>query len=318
MMSRPTSPATPVTLTTRIAAVALAVAAAGTMSACGGGDKPPAPATQTGPADPHATYERLVAEIYGTPAQRDAVQEVAYLRGEIATAACFSKTGVAYPIAAYTPLPDPGDAGSPDTLAGFAPVRHDFGVASGIIRFAAIGAPVTPGLAAATTPAARAAFQKALDSCQTAGADDAADDAPAARQNLAGKLIAALTAVQNEAAPKLATTYPVCMKAAGVVTTDMAAAIQQVRGKFPQIDFDKPTDATKAPGWSAAEAFEAKVAAADAGCRMSSLPTVMAAAGPALTAFAAANKPALDSVAATWTKAETDVQTLRAQAKPAA
>ena len=102
------------------------------------------------------------------------------------------------------------------------------------------------------------------------------------------------------------------MPATGVSGLDLYVKVGQA---YPVITYDKKSDATKAPGWAEAVAFEAKAAAADAACRADAVPVALVAADPALRKFATDHAAALDAVAADWARMTTEVASLRTQIK---
>jgi hypothetical protein len=273
---------------------ALAVIALATLTGCAGQE-----AIQTAaPVDGEAALETVISQVYGTPAQRAAGQELSWLTSQTAIAACARPKGAVYTVPAWTPSgqvtsPAPGD------LLGFAPQRVDFGVANRIETLAKHGQPVNAGLAAAVD---KDAWFSAVGSCQDAAQAGEKLTVPAGQEALEGKLVDALTAAQNAAAPNLAAEYAACMKSAGIDANDLSETYIKVEQAFPVASSDKPTDPTRLPGWDTAVAFEKTAAAADWNCRSGQRAEVVAASADEIAAFAADNATALTEVAAGWAK----------------
>jgi hypothetical protein len=278
------------------ARVFVALVAAGTASLTGCGAAP----VDVGPgaADPQATLETLVSQIYGTQEQREAGRELAYLASQKAIAECTLPKGVTYGIAPYVPMLPPVEP-SPGDLLGFAPKREDFGIAASIQMRVARGEPVNPGLAAVDGPAAEQRWFQAVESCQNAGHAGEQLEFPAGQSQLAIEFEDVLRAAQDEAAPDLPEKYASCMAAAGIKAADLSEAYISAANAFSGVS-DATSDPTKLPGWAAAVAYERKAAKADWTCRASDVPRVIEASVDRLAAFARDQSTRLAEVAHGW------------------
>lgn len=282
------------TVKTRVALATIALAA---LTGCAGqGPISPAALQPATLADGEAALNAVISQVYGTPEQRQAGEELSWLTSQAAIAACALPKGATYTVPTWTPSLPPTPP-APGDLLGFAPQRADFGVAKRIETLAKRGQPINADLAAA---ADKDAWFAAVGSCQHAAQAGEKLAVPAGQEVLEGKLVDALTAAQSEAAPNLAAEYATCMKSAGIDANDLSETYIKVEHAFPAVSSDKPTDPTGQPGWDTAVAFEKKAAAADWNCRSSRRAEVIAASVDEIDAFTAANATALTEVAAGW------------------
>lgn len=288
----------------------MAVVAAGIAGLTGCGNA--SPDVDSGAAGPRATFETLVAQIYGSEEQREAGRELSYLTSQKAIAECALPKGATYGVVPYAPSSPPVEP-SPGDLVGFAPRRADFGIATQIQLLAARGEPVNPGLAAVDGPAAEHRWFQAVESCQGAARPGEQVEFPAGQPALESEFVEALTAAQDEAAPDLPGKYAFCMAAAGVKVADLSAAYISASERFPVAPPTEKSDATKLPGWADAVAYERKVATTDWACRASHVPRVIEASEDRLAAFARDRSARLAEVANGWA----ELPALARQQRPA-
>jgi hypothetical protein len=296
--------------TIRLVAVGFALTTLGALTACGrDGAEARAPG---GVADGRALYEQLVTQMYGTPTQRAAAEELGFLTAQHAIAACTATVGVTCGIPTYvamdTSFVAPGD------LLAFAPVRSDYGVGARIQRFAAAGEDADAGLGVASSAEENDRQSRALENCQAEAAyGDSLASGPPGQSALEGRFEKTLQAVQDRVLPDLPTDYASCMSQAGFDSRDLVETYLAVERTYPGVSYQQPSDVTKLPGWAEAVAFEHKAAAADAACRADAVDIAMAAARRTMTDFAAENETALAANAAAWKDVEEQLTELQAQ-----
>lgn len=288
--------------------VVAALAATVTLAGCAGQASveqvgSPGPATVE---DARATYDQVVAKVYGTPEQRRASAEAGWLRTQLAVASCMAERRQQYAMPPFQGLPDTGVA--PGDVLAFAPPREDFGVGRRLKAFAAAGEPAQPALVDAGT-AKQTAYTQAISGCATGEVTDAGN--PKGQEVLDGQLVAVLTQVQESATPELPDDYTACLTAAGVPAKNLSDLYVKVELAYPPISYEKKSDATKADGWANGVAFEAKAAASDWECRAGAADAAVVAAMPAMQRFTADHAAELDTVAAGWAQASADVTVLR-------
>lgn len=260
-----------------------------------------------------AAYTKILEQVYGTLAQREAAEERAWINAQAAMSACVAKTSSTYGITPYpgglsSTHPAPGD------LLAFAPAREDFGVASRLTAKADKAERTNPGLAAATTDAEKKQFFKDLQGCQKAAVPFEGTNMPARAEALIPKLLSTLERVQKQATPTLRADYGRCLKEAGINAADRPELYALVDNAFPSVPAGHG-DPANLPGWGQAVAFERQAAATDAACRADAVEVAMAAAPAELEKFSKANAADLATASAGWAQAETDVKALRARYK---
>ncbi len=285
----------------------LALVATAALASCAGAE-PGAPST--------ARYDKVVAQIYGTPAQRRAADARAWWTSRVAAVECMRRAGHTYPIVGYN-APSNRESVAPGDLLAFAPTRQDLDVADQLIRAAdarlvldSAARNVTGDGSTEGDPAS------AVRRCETEATAAAGPRVPDGQQALAAKLVDRLRHVQAAAAPSLAADYRTCMATAGIPAADLADLQTRVQRAFPATLATVEYDPTTVPGWADAVAFDHRAAAADARCREATVRTVRAAAAPQLVAFARQNAAELDRVAAGWAWIEVDARNAETAAGP--
>ena len=244
-----------------------------------------------------AAFARITDQIYGTPAQRAAAEERAYLTAQAAIADCAAQTGIVYAVTPFVPVTNPDSPVAPGDLLGFAPLRSDFGVATRIIRLATHGSPTNPGLAQATTAAAKKTYLTTVEKCQGAAADGDRLAAPDGQEALEGQFVTALTEWQNFMLPP-DDAWRQCMTHRGISAWDLTSLYMHVENRYPPISYDTPSDPTRLPGWPAAWAFETQAAGSDVICRTHHVDVQMAIVPDTLAAFERDNTVTLQATAA--------------------
>ncbi|WIN00062.1 hypothetical protein ACTOB_003741 [Actinoplanes oblitus] len=286
----------------------LAVGATATLAACSSA----APA-----ASPAASYDKVIAQVYGTPAQRRAADARAWWTSRLAAVECMRRAGHVYGIVGYNP-PSDREHVIPGDLLAFAPAGQDLDVADQLVRAADARLVLdSEGRSVAndngSTDVDRVA---AARRCESEVAVAAGPRVPDGQQALAAQLVDRLRHVQDATAPTLAADYGRCMAAADIPAADLATLRTRVERAFPATLAAVEYDPTKLPGWAQAVAFEHRAAAADAGCREAAVTTVRAAAAPQLVEFARQHAAELDRVAAGWTWIEADARNAEYAAMP--
>ncbi|GAA4609691.1 hypothetical protein GCM10023107_92880 [Actinoplanes octamycinicus] len=279
-----------------------AVAATAALAACGGA----APAASSAPG-----YDKIIVQVYGTPAQRRAADARAWWTSRVAAVECMGRAGQPYGIVGYNAPSDREDI-APGNLLAFAPAREDFDVAAQLIR----AADARLVLDSAANGAGGSDRASVVRRCETEAAAATGPRVPDGQQALAGALVDRLRRVQDAAAPTLAADYRTCMAAGGIPVADLVALRTRVERAFPATLATVEYDPTKLPGWAAAVAFEHRAAAADARCRETAVKAVRAAAAPQLAEFTREHAAELDRVAAGWAWIEVDARNAEHAAGP--
>lgn len=286
----------------------LAVVSTAALAACSGA----APA-----AAPAVGYDKIITQVYGTPAQRQAADARAWWTARLAAVECMRRAGHAYGIVGYNATSD-REYVAPGDLLAFAPVRQDLGVADHLVRAggarlvlnAAANAIANDGGSTNRDPIADA------HRCEAEAAAASGPSVPDGQQTLAGRLADRLRQVQDATAPTLASDYRSCMAAAGIPAVDLADLQTRVERAYPVTPATVEHDPTKLPRWAEAVAFERRAATADARCREAAVRTVRAAAAPQLVEFSRQHAAELDRVAAGWAWIEVDARNAETAAGP--
>jgi hypothetical protein len=284
------------------------VVTAAALTACTGA----APATP-----PAAGYDEIVAQVYGTPAQRRAADARAWWTSRIAAVECMRRAGHTYSIVGYN-APSNREHVSPGNLLAFAPARQDFDVADQLVRAASARLVLDSEARSVTTDDGSTDPDRApaVRRCETAATAAAPGRVPDGQQTLAAQLVDRLRQAQAATAPTLAGDYRTCMAAAGIPADDLADLQTRVERAFPVTQATVEGDPTMLPGWADAVAFEQRAAAADARCREAAVKTVRAASAPQLVEFARQHAADLDRVAAGWAWIEVDARNAETAAGP--
>lgn len=286
----------------------LALVATAALAACSG----PAPA-----ASPAAGYDKIVSQVYGTPAQRRAADARAWWTARIAAVECMRRAGQAYSIVGYN-APSDREYVAPGNLLAFAPARPDLDVADQLVKAASTRLVLDSAARSVTiddgsTDPGRA---PAVRRCETEATAAAGPRVPDGQPTLAAELVDVLSHVQAATAPTLAADYRTCMAAADLPAADLADLQTRVERAFPAAPATVEQDPTTLPGWADAVAFEHRAAAADTRCRQAAVKTVRAAAAPQLVEFARQHAAELDRVAAGWAWIEADARNAETAAGP--
>ena len=252
---------------------------------------------------PETSYDTIVAQVYGTPAQRRAADSRAWWTSRLAAVECMRRAGYTYGIVGYN-APLDREYVAPGDLLAFAPTRQDLDVADDVIH-ASASRNVLDAEARGVTLDNGATD---LDRIRAAGRCESEAGAvpsrvPDGQQSLATHLVDVLRAAQTSAAPTAAADYRTCMTAVGIPATGLADLRARVKRTFPTTT---ATDPTKSPGWASAVEFESRAATADGRCRESIVKAVRVAAAPQLAEFARQHAAELDRVAAGWAWIEVD------------
>ncbi len=287
----------------RLTAVAVAAA---TLTGCG----PTAPA-----AAPAATgYDQVIAQVYGTPAQRRAADARAWWTARLAAADCMTRAGHSYAIAGYT-APSLRDDVAAGNLLAFTPTGPTLGVAEKLTRAADTRLILDAAARAATDYRPGTDRAATVRRCETEAAAEAANRVPDEQQALAAQLVDQLRQVQTTHAPTLPADYRTCMTAAGTPAADVTDLRARVERMFPPTAADA-YDPTTVPGWADAVAAERRAAAADTRCRKDAVKTVRAAADRQMTGFAREHAAELKRVAAGWAWIQIDARNAETAAGP--
>jgi len=267
-------------------------------------------------ADGPRVLADIIAQVYGTQAQRDAGQQKQFYAWHGALGGCMTGKGETYELPGYgAPRSVPTEDISPGDMLAFGPRRTDWGIGAGIVADAKAGGRVSPSLAKLSGDAAEQ-WIKVQNEC--AGATKKTENLgqPDNQAVLDQKLIEGLAAIQNELAPDLYNTYKSCMAGTGITVTEKSFddAYLAASRKYPAVSFDSPSDPTDLPGWDEAVAYETQTAADDWSCRGEDATRVVNASGEKLTAWATAHQAELDAVARAWA----DIPAQAAAAKQAA
>ena len=286
----------------------LALFAAATLAACSG----PAPA-----ASPTDGQDKIITQIYGTPAQRRAADARAWWTSRIAAVECMRRAGQTYPIVGYN-APSNREYVTPGNLLAFAPARQDLDVADQLVRAASARLVLDSEARSVTnndgsTDPDRA---PAIRRCEAEATAAAPSRAPDGQQTLAAELVDLLSLVQTAAAPTLTADYRTCMATAGIPAAGLADLRTRVEHAFPVTLASAEQEPMALPGWAGAVAFEHRAAAADARCREAAVKTVRAAAAPQLAEFARQHTAELDRVTAGWAWIEVDARNAETAAGP--
>ncbi|MFI2663995.1 hypothetical protein [Micromonospora carbonacea] len=272
---------------------------------------------QSGQGDPafetlsasETRYNRVVQSIYGTPEQRSATEELLFFKVQQAISGCMRGEGAKYAITKFSgiarfSLTAPGD------LTAFAPLSDDFGVADRLAQLAADGEPTNREFSSLTDKG-RDEYLRALEGCQNAGQQFQGQSMPAGHDDLANRLIDALSKVERSAEVTAALAkYPACLAERSVKAPDWSALYLSVEKSFPPTP-SAPTDVTKDPQWLKAREYEQRAAAADAECRSETREIAIIAAAPVLARFERDNAAALKGIGVHWSEAEAEVITMR-------
>jgi hypothetical protein len=286
----------------------LALVATAALAACAG--SPPA-------ASPAGGYDKIIAQVYGTPAQRQAADARAWWTARLAAVECMRRAGHTYGIVGYNATSD-REYIAPGGLLAFAPMRQDLGVADHLIRTGGVRLVLDSHANEGanddgSTNLDRAAAARRCEAEATAATDPLV---PGGQQTLAARLVDRLGGLQAATAPTLAADYRTCMAAASIPATDLADLQTRVERVYPVTLATVEHDPTKLPGWAEAAAFERRAASADAHCREAAVKTVREAAAPQLGEFAREHAAELDRVAAGWAWIEVDARNAEHAAMP--
>lgn len=286
----------------------LAVVATATLAACSG----TAPA-----AAPAAGYDKVITQVYGSPAQRQAADARAWWTARLAAVECMRRAGHTYGIVGYNATSD-REYVAPGNLLAFAPVRQDLGVADHLVRAGGARLVLNAAANGVANDDGSTNSDPVADAhrCETEAAASAGPPVPDGQQTLAAQLVDRLRQVQDTTAPTLASDYRTCMAAAGIPATDRADLQTRVERAYPVTPATVEHDPTRLPGWSEAVAFERRAAAADGRCRQASVKTVRAAAAPQLAEFTRRHAAELDRMAAGWAWIEVDARNAEHAAMP--
>ncbi len=284
------------------------LAATAALAACTGA----APAASSA-----AGYDKIVTQVYGTPAQRRAADARAWWTSRVAAVECMRRAGHTYSIVGYN-APSDREYVTPGNLVAFAPARQDLDVADQLVRAADARVVLDSAAHSVTnddgsTDPNRAATARR---CETEATAAATSRVPDGQRTLAAQLVDRLRQAQTATAPTLAADYRTCMAAAGIPVADLADLQTRVVRAFPVTLATVEGDPTKLPGWADAAAFEHRAAADDARCREAAVKTVRAAAAPQLAEFARQHAAELDRVTAGWAWIEADARNAEAAAGP--
>ncbi|MFI7436246.1 hypothetical protein [Micromonospora haikouensis] len=256
-----------------------------------------------------ARYDRVVQSVYGTPKQRSASEELLFLKIQRAISGCMQSEGAKYAIPKFSgiarfSLTAPGD------LTAFAPLGDDFGVANRLAQLAADGEPTNREFSSLTSKG-RDEYLRALEGCQGSGQQFQGQSMPAGHEDLANKLINALSKVEQSAEVTAAlANYPACLAERSVKAPDWSALYLSVEKSFPPTP-NAPTDVTKDPQWLKAREYEQRAAAADTECRREAREIAIIAAAPTLARFENDNSAALNNIGFHWSEAEAEMVRMR-------
>jgi hypothetical protein len=266
---------------------------------------------------PSTGYDKVIAQVYGTPEQRRAADTRAWWTSRLAAVECMRRAGQTYSIVGYN-APSNREYVAPGSLLAFAPARLDFDVADQLVRAASARLVLDSEARSvanddgSTDPNRAPAVRR----CETEATAATGPRVPDGQQTLAAKLVDRLRQAQAAAAPNLATDYRTCMAAAGIPAADLTDLQTRIERAFPVTLTTVQDDPTKLSGWADAVAFEQRAAADDARCREAAVRTVRAAAGPQLVEFARQHAAELDRVTAGWAWIEVDARNAETAAGP--
>ena len=268
-------------------------------------------------ASPGVGYDKLVDQVYGTPAQRRAVEARAWWTSRLAAVECMRRAGHTYSIIGFN-APSDRDYIAPGELLAFAPARQDFDIADQLIRASSARHVLDSATRSVTNDdgSAEAGRASAVSRCEKEATAFAAAREPDGQQLLAEQLVGLLRQAQDSAVPNLAADYRTCMTSAGIPAVDLADLYDQVERAFPATLATVEGDPTTLPGWADAVAFEQHVASEDARCRKTAVETVRASVSPLLVEFAGQYAVELDRVAAGRALIEVDARSAETAAGP--
>ena len=283
----------------------LAVVATAALTGCSGA----APATS-----PAGSYDKIITQVYGTPAQRRAADAGAWWTSRLAAVGFMRRAGHDYGIVGYN-APLDREYVTPGNLLAFAPLRQELDVADELIH-TSVSRDVLDAEArsvALDNGATDLDRIQAARRCETEVAATATSRVPDGQQALAAELVDVLRTAQTAAAPSAAADYRSCMAAAGIPAADLADLRARVKRQFPAT---LTTDPTTLPGWADAVAFENHAAATDGHCRKPMVEAARAAAAPQLVTFARQHAAEIGRVAAGWAFIAVDARNAEHAAMP--
>lgn len=269
-------------------------------------------------AAPAVGYDEIVAQVYGTPAQRRAVDARAWWSSRVAAVECMRRAGHTYSIVGYN-APSDREYVAPADLLAFAPARQDFDVADHLVSAASARLVLDSEARSVITDEGSTDPGRAPTArrCETEASAAGVGRVPDGQQGLAAQLVDRLRQAQAAAAPTLVADYRTCMAVAGIPSADLADLRTRVERAFPVTLATVENDPTTLPGWADAVAFERRAAAADARCREAAVKSVRTHAAPRLVEFAHQHAAELDRVAAGWVLIEVDARNAETAAGPA-
>ena len=231
-------------------------------------------------------YAGIKAQLFGTPAQRQAGDERQFYAWQAAMGTCMTGKGYEFDLINYVDVGAGAGEPSPGDMLAWSAHFTDFGITARAQRDAQAGSRDNPALLRLSGDAAHA-WIAAQAGCTDATKDTEnlamADGSEALEENL----ITELATLQDELAPDLATQYSACMSTAGVDATALDAAMVLVYQRVAQ-------------GLDGAQAYEEQIAATDWQCRGHEATRVVDASGEQLTTWTGQHADELAAVAAAW------------------
>jgi len=287
----------------KILAAALFTGLASGCAAQSTGAAAPAEAPNAAVADGRALYKQISEDIMGTREERLAAEKAVNDKWQNDLYACVTAAGQPYVKGPATVTTAGNQA--PGDLDSIAELGNDgFGLAEANRYGAEVAdADKADPTWANMTETERDAQAVAASKCFK-DVTSPAEVAPAGKQELENELVKLFTAVEAQPEVKAARAgYSACMTAkAGITTENYADTHQAAYQQYPneQVGWAK---LSKDPKYTAAVAFEKKLAAADTECRTPIQDQALAVALPQLTAFATKHAAAMAAVNAGWANA---------------
>ena len=166
-----------------------------------------------------------------------------------------------------------------------------------------------------STDRERAEYLRKLEGCQNAGQEFEEQAMPQGHEELAERLIEALSRTEQSTTVRPALQeYSDCLATHSIQASDWRELYMSVEKAFPP-NPGTPTDITADPRWIKGRDYERQAASADAECRADLHDRALVAVDPMLARFEADNASALKEMDARWTSVAAEAAKLRESAR---